>query len=135
MTALHFNNHVRRRDGRFLITNNWLTFSQPFGTLTIWLLWIRHKTLEVESRLKLRYRIIKITHRIDTRCRLFKISVPRGATNSRHRTGYLYVLFYADYITPLDFCVKVIVSKKHRNLEKTTSSVLYVILIYDLQFL
>ena len=55
---------------------------------------------------------------------------PKKVTRSRRRTGFLFVFVLRRlHVTPLGFCLRVIVNETHRNLENTTSSVLTVILI------
>ena len=55
---------------------------------------------------------------------------PRGVSHSRRRTGSLcLVILQRLRETPPGFSLRVLVNEFHPNLEKTTSSVLYVILI------
>ena len=63
---------------------------------------------------------------------------PKGVMHGWRRTGSLSVelqdrerepVLRRLRVTPLYFCVRVFVNEKHINLEKTTSSVLSVILI------
>ena len=48
---------------------------------------------------------------------------PKEVTRSRRRTGFLFVFVLRRlHLTPLGFCLRVIVNETHRNLENTTSS-------------
>ena len=67
-------------------------------------------------------------------CVTFTITLrpqPKGVKRSRRRTDSLSVFFLRRlYITSLGCCLRVVVNVTHRNLEKTTSCVLSVILIH-----
>jgi len=55
---------------------------------------------------------------------------PKGDTCSRRRTCALSVFVLRGHcVTPLGFCLRIILNVTHRNLKKTTFSVLSVILI------
>ena len=63
-------------------------------------------------------------------CTITLMQKPKGVTCSRRRTESLSVFVLRRlHLTPLGFCPRVIVNKTHINLEKTTSIVLFVILI------
>ena len=85
------------------------------------------------------HRLIKITDRtlnvVFLRFRGFSFTItqrqyPKGVRRSRRRTDSLcLVILRRLRVTPFGFYLKVIVNEKPLNLEKTTVSVLFVILI------
>ena len=53
---------------------------------------------------------------------------PKGVTHSRRRTGSLCIFLRGPRGTLWDFCLRIIVNETHINLERTTCSVLCIVL-------